>query len=675
METKSAHPIGAQASGSPPRRRWYAAMTAVYLLVAGALAWFSRDSINPDGISYVQAARHYAAGRLDLAVNGWFGPMLSWLLVPACWLGVEPFLAARVLGVVYGVLFAWGTVRLARAIGGGRYALWAYGAALLISLRTVFAEVTPDFLMAAGLTWYFALAAEMIHSSSLRKAALAGLVGGACYYAKAYALPLVVAHLALTFVARWVALRKPAPGEAPGAPKMTLGRIAAPPILAMCVAVLLCAPWIAVISAQFGRFTTNTSASLSAQSWLSARSLVPRDVPSGTYPHFLLQRPRDGRITVWENPAEARGEWPAWPQGDLSDRARWQWQTFTFNVGEMATFFSKAEALGLLALGAIAAAALGMVGGGGALRPPHVKAALIGLAYLVILLGTVACLLPTFVYWTNDLLQLMGSASHSWKLSAFEAWAMGIVLGIPLTILAVTAARRSPGIPRVYWIWGGASAAIYVGGYLMLYLYERFLWGAWGIMIALLAGVLAHFASGPGPSHRPPGGKKKDGPGLLPPRGKTVATVLAAVVLVSIGVRLVERICYEAGNPMSESLMGAWYRRAGEAFPQRGQGAAVASNDWGRGLYFCYWSGSVYLGQWPPSFQSKEEYDGWLHDPARDLRPLSPMDVVVFESADHAGFADSLQRVPGFHPVGESRDPRSLWRLTELSFDAKTQAK
>jgi hypothetical protein len=121
--------------------------------------------------------------------------------------------------------------------------------------------------------------------------------------------------------------------------------------------------------------------------------------------------------------------------------------------------------------------------------------------------------------------------------------------------------------------------------------------------------------------------------------------------------------------------MGVWIRQAAESFAQKGQGVRIASNEWHKGLYFCYWSGSVFLGQYPPAFQSQEEYDAWRRDPGVPLRRFGPMDVLVFESPDRIGFADALKRVPGFRPVGESRDSRSLWLLTEIGFDAKSQAR
>ena len=97
------------------RKLWRAATAAavvLYLLAAVHLAILSRDQINPDGISYIQVARNCAAGRFDLAVNSYWGPLLSWILVPFVWLGWDLQLVVKVLGVVLGLGFAVATTPL-----------------------------------------------------------------------------------------------------------------------------------------------------------------------------------------------------------------------------------------------------------------------------------------------------------------------------------------------------------------------------------------------------------------------------------------------------------------------------------------------------------------------------------------------------------------------------------
>ncbi|MHC4572433.1 MAG: hypothetical protein ACYS0C_10215, partial [Planctomycetota bacterium] len=54
----------------------------IYLVAGISILKYYRYLVNPDGISYISIAQKYINGDFSNAVNGWWGPMLSWLLVP-----------------------------------------------------------------------------------------------------------------------------------------------------------------------------------------------------------------------------------------------------------------------------------------------------------------------------------------------------------------------------------------------------------------------------------------------------------------------------------------------------------------------------------------------------------------------------------------------------------------
>ena len=90
------------------------AVQAVLLLVS---AFQHRDAINPDAIAYIQTARHYLEGNTDLMVNGYWGPLLSWLVAAAMVLVDDPLLAARLAMAVSGGVFLAGCVTVLRCLG------------------------------------------------------------------------------------------------------------------------------------------------------------------------------------------------------------------------------------------------------------------------------------------------------------------------------------------------------------------------------------------------------------------------------------------------------------------------------------------------------------------------------------------------------------------------------
>ena len=42
----------------------------------------TRDIWDVDSVAYVRTAQYYLNGQLNLAVNRYFGPLLSWIMIP-----------------------------------------------------------------------------------------------------------------------------------------------------------------------------------------------------------------------------------------------------------------------------------------------------------------------------------------------------------------------------------------------------------------------------------------------------------------------------------------------------------------------------------------------------------------------------------------------------------------
>ena len=72
--------------------RWVFAVQAVLLAVA---AWRNLHQLNPDAIAYMRIAGYYANGQTELAVTGYWGPLLSWLMVPLLKVGAPPLVAGK----------------------------------------------------------------------------------------------------------------------------------------------------------------------------------------------------------------------------------------------------------------------------------------------------------------------------------------------------------------------------------------------------------------------------------------------------------------------------------------------------------------------------------------------------------------------------------------------------
>jgi hypothetical protein len=269
-----------------------ASMLAAYAALATYIIWLSRNQINADGVAYIRIAQYYAGGRLDLAISSYWSPLLSWVLVPAICLKASPLWTFKVIQAVLGLCFALASVGLTKKLGCKIHPWLTASLGLLLALPMVLGPVTPDLLVTVLLTWGFLRVLRLVHGTSSKDAFVTGLLAGLCYLAKAYALPFFLLLLVPTYAIAYITYRR----------RNTLRSLGA------CLAglALSAGPWILIISVHDGA-PTFSSVSHLARTW-SPTSLRAQVAD----PSSLLQSPRQGRLTSWENPTEIPYDWPTW---------------------------------------------------------------------------------------------------------------------------------------------------------------------------------------------------------------------------------------------------------------------------------------------------------------------------------------------------------------------------
>ena len=510
------------------------------LAVAGylvAAAWSVRvagDRMNPDAVAYFQIARHWAGGRFDLAVNGWFSPGVSWLLVPAAWAGWNLLLTARVIGAGAGLVFAAGAATLAGGLGARRMRPAVFGIALLLMVPAVGAEITPDLLLACVLTWYLVFSTGLLRDASPRRAFAVGLFGGACFLVKTYALPFVVAHLCLTAIVRW---------------RLGGGAALRSSAAALAGVMLAAGPWIAVISVHGGRLMIN-SGGISAQAW----GPLPA---SGPLPVSRLHRPRDGRVTSWEDPVEIPYPWPQWVRrpGESSQSIRIR--AAAGNARNLLAALVRIDGIGLLLAGTVVAGLLGVA---------------------------------------------------VWRRAGDHA-----------------AGAR---------VWGLTSLVIYAGGMLGLWVYDRFCWPLWGLMLAMFFSALDGL-------WRRPSGRVSRVSRVWP---RAAAVLVAAVLAIGVAWRAPASL-HGRWGALASARRGDQARRAAKmlsAAPRTPR--PIAANRWRRGLFSAYWAQRAYLGELAASRPE---------DIAAELAPFGAATILIY---DDVQLARAMGRSPHFELIDVSVD-------------------
>jgi hypothetical protein len=281
----------ASGDDSPPTRCPWAAwlgLAAFYTLLVVLAALARRDHINPDGVACIRNALCLADGRVSDSVSGHWSPLLCWSIAPWLACGVDGLYAARIVLAIWGALLLAGAAVFVRRCTWLAWP-WNFVVLLLIALATVrwaTSDITSDILQGAVLVWYFALSATAQLVQRRRVAWAAGMIGGVAYLAKYYALPFFLLHFTLSVLLH-------AAGRNTGGRR---GRAVNAWLAGVAGFAIVAAPWIAVLSLKYDRFTFSISGSV------NRFSIGPGDHAQRLRRMHRAQMPPPGRITVGETP-------------------------------------------------------------------------------------------------------------------------------------------------------------------------------------------------------------------------------------------------------------------------------------------------------------------------------------------------------------------------------------
>jgi hypothetical protein len=151
--------------------------------------------IDADGISYISIAQKYATGNFKDSINGFWSPMISWIIALLLFIIPNKVLAAKVAGVLIGagVLFS---IKLF-----AQHFLFKKSSEILIYCIAVpllvcycYYEVPVDFTLILFLLPYLYFVFHPSFFEQIKYPILAGVMGCLSYFAKQYAFPFFMLH-------------------------------------------------------------------------------------------------------------------------------------------------------------------------------------------------------------------------------------------------------------------------------------------------------------------------------------------------------------------------------------------------------------------------------------------------------------------------------------------------
>jgi hypothetical protein len=295
----------------------------IYLIAGCLLIKYYRYQINPDGLSYISIAEKYLNGDFSNAVNGWWGPFISWLLMPLLYFTSDALLAGKVLALLIGlviIIALWIlSYRFEMTESIRRVILFT---AVPVVLSFAFSDITPDLILACMLLFYFGVIFSADYSDRSNKSILSGVLGAAAYLSKSFALPFFISHFFIMNVLLYFRSET----------RQTKKQVVQNFLTGAVVFALISGVWIGLLSNKYGELTFGTTGKASYRT-----KVLPGSQDLAVLWKGFLEPPNETAMSAWEDPSYQ--EMQDSPSMEPWDFVRNQ-LTFTAGlIGKIAAFF------------------------------------------------------------------------------------------------------------------------------------------------------------------------------------------------------------------------------------------------------------------------------------------------------------------------------------------------
>jgi len=257
-----------------------------------------------DSTLYINIAQKYLNGNLKDAINGYWGPMLSWLLIPFLYFGSSHVFAVNALDLIIGVFTIFGVWLLSYRFGISE----KIRGVILISLLPIvlfISLIEPfDFLLFCLIVYYLVIIFKDEYPSKIYNAVFCGILGAFAYFTKSYAFPFFIAHFTLMNIAHYIRC----------AEKKDKRNVLRNAIAGIVIFLIICSPWILLISNKYNHFTISNMGKGNFANKAPGLPWTGKGFEFGgpVFYEGFFAPPNETAISVWENPSyiwEGRESW------------------------------------------------------------------------------------------------------------------------------------------------------------------------------------------------------------------------------------------------------------------------------------------------------------------------------------------------------------------------------
>ena len=259
---------------------------------------------NPDAYQYISIARKIAEGHFSLSINGYWSPLISWLMSVPIFFGIGSIAAFKLVQVLIGFFTIKAWLRLLEFFGFENWNRKILGLVIIpFVLNYSILNPTADLLFLTLLLFVLNVFLQNEWMNSRRASVKLGLLGACLYFAKAFGFPLFIALLLLTIIFSFFEKDK----------RGTIKKM----LPVFVVFISMSSLWILHISIKYHGFTISKAAqfNLSREVAPLPGQIMQLPVLSGS----LLHPPDPYAISAWESPGDPVGLTPISPLSSKTD--------------------------------------------------------------------------------------------------------------------------------------------------------------------------------------------------------------------------------------------------------------------------------------------------------------------------------------------------------------------
>jgi len=281
----------------------------VYAVVC--VSFFHYERLTGDATLYLSIAEKYIRGDFSNAINGYWGPLLSWLLIPFLSLGLSHLLAINALNLIFGMLSIAGVWKLSTRFEMSDNIRTIILLPLVPVLIFISLIEPMDFLLLCILIYYFVVVFDSNYSASITHAFIAGMLGTLLYFSKPYGFPFFISHFTIFNILHYFTVSS----------KEHKRNVLRNFLIGFALFALISGIWISLISNKYGHLTFSNMgrgvfASLGPG---SEHETLEKGDP--IFFEGLFAPPNETAFVIYEDPSYARKK--TWSPFDSRDTFRY----------------------------------------------------------------------------------------------------------------------------------------------------------------------------------------------------------------------------------------------------------------------------------------------------------------------------------------------------------------